>query len=183
MLKCTMPDPALIDQLEPFHQDAFSWAAACCGGDAGAGAEALQEAYVKVAAGRAAFGGRSALKTWWLGVVRITALEQLRRGKRWRRAADDFLDWIGSLTPDERTADDEIVVPDAAWLEAALKQLPARQQEVLQLVFQHQLSLSEAAVVMGVSVGSARTHYDRAKKKLRNLASATVPTLFCDHVT
>ena len=68
-------------------------------------------------------------------------------------------------------------------LEAALSQLPARQAEVMHLVFQHDLSLSEAAVVMRVSVGSARQHYERAKKRLRTLLSDDARTPTCNHAS
>jgi RNA polymerase sigma-70 factor (ECF subfamily) len=58
---------------------------------------------------------------------------------------------------------------DSSALNTALRELSGRQREVLHLTFYQQLSLSEAAAVMRVSVGSARQHYDRGKRRLREL--------------
>jgi len=60
-----------------------------------------------------------------------------------------------------------------ALFQSAMKSLPRRQREALHLVFYQDLSLSEAAEVMGISIGSARQHYDRGKKRLRECLGQT----------
>ena len=74
-----------------------------------------------------------------------------------------------------------MAVPTADELSAALARLPARQAEILHLVFQEELSVSDSAIVMGVSVGSARQHYERAKKRLRQELSGCIRSTDCDH--
>ena len=175
--------PELIDQVAALHEDAFTWAVACSGGEVDAGADTLQESYVKLATGRATFAGKSSLKTWWLAVIRLTALEQRRGQQRWQRRAEALRDWLAALSegPPKPTAADFAAPPDADQLATALARLPARQAEVLHLVFQQALSVNDAAAIMGVSVGSARQHYHRAKERLRHLLAAELPTTVCDH--
>ncbi len=162
-----LPSIQLEASLHALHEASFGWARSCCDGDPDDAADVLQSAYVKVLSGDARFGGRSTFKTWLFGVIRLTALEARRRGAR------DF-----SLAARHEPATDPRP-PDASLLEEeerrslrrALALLPQRQQEVLQLVFYHELSIAEAAQVMEVSVGSARTHYERGKKRMRQLLS------------
>jgi RNA polymerase sigma factor (sigma-70 family) len=121
-----------------------------------------------VAQQRASYAGRSSLKTWWFGVIRYTALEEQRRAWFRESLAGKLL---ASFIEEHEPAPSRRVELDeqARELRAALQQLPARQAETLHLVFYQDLSISEAAQVMRVSLGSARQHYERGKAKLREL--------------
>ena len=62
----------------------------------------------------------------------------------------------------------------SARVRDALAKLPDRQAQVMSLVFMEGLTVEESARVMNVSVGSARTHYHRGKKKLEGLLSGDI---------
>lgn len=163
-----MRDNEVRAQLEQHHEDAFGWALSCCGWDRPLAEDVLQTSYLKVVDGRARFSGRSSFKTWLFSVIRLTAGEQRRRLAVRRllplKALDSHED-RNAANPFEQLARSE----RAVHLVAALKTLPKRQREVLQLVFYHDLTIREAAEVSGVSVGTARTHYERGKGRLRRL--------------
>ena len=63
---------------------------------------------------------------------------------------------------------------NAVALEKALTKLSERQREALHLTFYQGMTVEEAAEVMSVSVGSARTHYTRGKERLRGLLNGVL---------
>jgi RNA polymerase sigma-70 factor (ECF subfamily) len=148
-------------ELAARHTDAFGFALACCRWDRPEAEDVVQAAYLKVLDGRARFGARSSFRTWLFGVVRTTAAER-RRGT-WRRIAA----WRRSTDLESFARPDSASDADAARLRRELSALPARQREVLHLVFYGELSIAEAAEVMGVALGTARAHYERGKRRLR----------------
>jgi RNA polymerase sigma-70 factor (ECF subfamily) len=154
-------------ELELLHTDSFGWALSCCRQRRDDAEEVLQTAYIKVLDGRAKFEGRSSFRTWFFGIIRRTAFEQHRR--RWLRETllTRWLDgqsWRSSRPPAPPETD-----ADGSLLRSALSRLPERQRQVLHLVYYQDLTVEEAASVLGVSLGTARTHFDRGKRRLRQL--------------
>ena len=154
-------------ELERNHAACWGWALACCGRDREAAEETLQSAYLRILSGQARFDGRSSFRTWAFGVIRHSALEESRR-QRIRRAREPGDDAVAEFVADSAPgADVEAERSEQrAAIIAALATLSARQREVVQLVFYHSMTIEEAAAVMHISLGSARTHYDRGKKAL-----------------
>ena len=155
-------------ELAQGHLESHAWAVRCCRGDAIEAEDVLHRAYVKVLDGEARFSGRSSFKTWLFGVIRRTAREQARQS--WLQVLR-LERWWQTSTPN----DEQHVVDDerAARLRGTLDRLSKRQQEVLHLVFYQDLTLQEAADVLAMPVGTARTHYERGKERLRKLLERT----------
>lgn len=155
------------DELERLHSASFGWALWCCDHRREDAEEVLQTAYLKVLEGAARFNGRSSLRTWFFAVVRRTAWEQRRRWvrelllARWLRQPA----LVAGGETDEAIRSSE----ESHALRQALAALPMRQREVLHLVFYQELTIEEAAKVLGISLGTARTHFERGKARLRTL--------------
>jgi RNA polymerase sigma-70 factor (ECF subfamily) len=158
----------LAQQLEALHPHSFGWAMACCDRRREDAEDVLHDVYMMVLSGDARFEGRSTLKTWLFGVIRRTAASRRRR---------DLLHSVLGMRIDRpappSTPEEDVVTADRrARTRSAISRLSARQRQVLQLVFYHDTTIEEAATIMNVSIGSARTHYHRGKARMAAMLSA-----------
>jgi RNA polymerase sigma-70 factor (ECF subfamily) len=153
----------LIDprELEQLHDQCFSWALTCTRGHRSEAEDVLQMTYLAIVEGKAHFAGGSSLKTWMFAVIRNQARSRSRR----IRSALLSLSRVAAFAADEQGSTESH--PETHRLVAALHALPDRQREVLDLVFYRGLAIAEAAAVLGIGLGTARTHYERGKAALR----------------
>ena len=162
-------------ELARAHPDAFAWAVRCTLGNGEDAEDALHTAYERILSAQARFDGRSSFRTWLFGVVRLTALEQRRRG--WLRLARLRAWFVREPSPAHqyKESGDPLVERETSErLRSAVAQLSRRQQELMHLVFYQELSVQEAAEVLGIPVGTARTHYERGKARLRSLLAGVL---------
>lgn len=163
-----MSEADVQNSLTELHQASFAWAMVCCR-DRERAEEVLQSVYLKVLDGRAAYQGRSSFQTWLFAVIRNAAADQGR--KRWwsrvlRLEFESLTELADSRDGENRRVDEE---DELGMVRAALAELPERQRQVAHLVFYEDLTVAAAADVMGVTVGTARQHYARAKDSLKVL--------------
>ena len=168
-----MLNPELVELLEENHRAGFCWALACCNRNPHEAEDVLQTVYVKILDGRARFRGESSFRTWFFAVIRLTAADRRRRAAVRQvltlRLAAHGRDVEPFENPDESVFANE--TRDA--FRRALATLARRQREALELVFYHDMTIEQAAAVMSVTVGSARQHYERGKKRLRMALEAS----------
>ncbi|MGI9202550.1 MAG: RNA polymerase sigma factor [Woeseiaceae bacterium] len=147
-------------ELEAIHGQLFGWALSRCGFDAATAEDLMQQAYVELLSGRARFDNKSALKTFVFGVVQNLARSRFRGDNKHLRLIDKFTTEQDDSTEDNHDHHNW----NRVW--EAVVTLPQRQRDITELVFIRDMTIEEASAVMGVSLGTGRVHYDRAKKAL-----------------
>ncbi|MCX7049214.1 MAG: sigma-70 family RNA polymerase sigma factor [Candidatus Sumerlaeota bacterium] len=164
-----MDEQELRMRLQELHEASFGWALRCSGWRPEEAEDLLQTAYLKVLDGRARYDGRAAFKTWLFAVIHRTAAGERRRHWLQKLGLARLERAHNSSVSGDRPVENLYQSQIQSVLQKALSKLPRRQQEALHLVFYQDMSLSEAAEIMGVTIGSARTHYERGKQRLREL--------------
>ena len=148
--------------LQDLHEQLFGWALSRSDFDHAAAEDLMQQAYMEVLSGRARFNNKSTLKTFVFGVVQNLARSQMRKIAIRLRIVRSH---SAELQQDELSDTNENEHEQReVW--QAVESLPARQRDIIELVFCRDMTIEEASAVMGVSVGTGRVHYDRAKKAL-----------------
>lgn len=111
---------------------------------------------------------RSSVSTWLVLLNRSRCIDRLRSRNAGDRAVDRLEFEVGD--PHESPA-----APGAVWngerrlrVQRELAQLPAEQQEVLQLAFYEGLSQSEISAKTGIPLGTVKTRTLLAMRKLRS---------------
>lgn len=143
--------------LKLHHREAYLWARQCCSFDEDLAKDVLQQVYLKILEGKATLTEEEKAKTWIFSIIRYTAIDQLRKEGK-----------LVSMEGSEEIAETEEDV-DSTDYEAIINLLPRMQREVILMVFYHQMTIEQSAEVLQISLGTARTHYARGKKKLKEL--------------
>lgn len=119
------------------------------------------------------------LVPWLAAIARRRAIDARRRLARintWEQVSPDQLETF----PDPR-ADWHVELIDLdqqqKWLHRALRHLPRKQREAVALMKIRGLSVAEAAIVSGQSVGAIKVNMHRAQQALRALAVRTRESL------
>jgi RNA polymerase sigma-70 factor, ECF subfamily len=123
--------------------------------------DATQEVFIVVHRGLARFEGRSELRTWLFGIVLRVASEWRRRARR--RSSEPLPEVIVDprLTPFEQAARSEAT----EILERLLGELSHDQRAAFVLVEMEELSLPEAAQVLGANVHTVISRLRTARRK------------------
>lgn len=136
--------------------------------------EVVVETMLQVWQQAGAFEGRSAVRTWVLGIARYKALDRLRL--RGRHAHEDLDSATEFIAGEDDVAAFEMIAQRqrAEHLEDCLQGLSEEQRACMHLVFHEELTLAQIAQIQSVPEGTVKTRVFHARQKLRRCLEGRV---------
>jgi RNA polymerase sigma-70 factor (ECF subfamily) len=133
--------------------------------------EGINDVMLVVWRSSGAFGGRSTVATWIMGIAYRKALKLLESSRRWseRFASVDFNEWIERY---EVAAEPTLDVDLRDLLEQGLRYLSPEHRAVVELTYFYGCSYEEIAVISECPVNTVKTRMFHARAKLRKLLPA-----------
>jgi RNA polymerase sigma-70 factor (ECF subfamily) len=138
--------------------------------DRGTAEDIVSDTFVAVWRQAADFENRSSVATWLLAIARYKALSARER----LVAAHEPLDEVAATLVDPGHGPDAGIErrDSARFLRQCLAALPAEQGMLLDLVYFHEKSVREAAVIAGVSENTVKSRMYLGRKKLAVMLNA-----------
>lgn len=124
----------------------------------------VQDVLIKAYSSLSSFRGESLFSTWLLRIAYTTALNTKNRRREYDSIADECMLVSSTDSPEEA----QIKKLTAEAVREAVKELPERYSECLDMYFFHDLSYEQIAQVTELPVNTIKSHIFRAKKILRN---------------
>ena len=133
--------------------------------------DATQEAFFKAFRSLKTFKPEAKFSTWIFAITYHACCDRLNRRKRY--SSDEMPERADPAPgPEQRV----VALDEAARLRAAIDALPEKYRSVVTLFHLQGKQYDEIATVLGLPMGTVKTHLFRAKEQLRRLLSGTEVT-------
>lgn len=158
------------------HQEAVFRLAYLYLGDADDAADAAQEAFIRAFRMLKTFDTTRPLRPWLLRIAANVARNKRRAAGRYLSALRRWM--FDAPEPFLHAEAESARLIEAQTLWEAVQRLPSRDREVLFLRFFLELSVSEAAEVLNVEIGTVKSRQSRALERLRGVVEQDYPLLY-----
>jgi RNA polymerase sigma-70 factor (ECF subfamily) len=137
--------------------------------DEAAAEDTVSEVFIDVWRQAERFEGRSQVTTWLLAIARNKALSLLRR-----RSSEELDDEVAEFIEDPSDNPEAAMLKSqrASVLQDCLTQLSPAHREIVDLVYYHEKSVEEVAVIISVPANTVKTRMFYARKRIGELMAA-----------
>jgi RNA polymerase sigma-70 factor (ECF subfamily) len=171
---CAVGETAALGALFDRHRMmVHRFLARLAGADQGNTDDLVQETFLQVNRSAARFRGRSAVRTWMLGIAVNVSRRHARSETRRRTATTNFIGQPqrSPVTPDETARKRQF----AQHLQRALAELPQDLREAFVMCDLEEIAGAEAATALGIRQGTLWWRLSEARKALRTALEGMTP--------
>jgi len=159
-------DPHAMEQLFARHHLAIYRFIVRLSGDPSLAEDVVSDVFLDVWRGAHKFRASSRVSTWLFAIARNKAISARRSQPKFVADDDD------TMPLEKSVADVEADITQSsrrALIRKCLMQLPPVQREVLDLVYYHEKSVAEVALIVGIPCGTVKTRMFRARGRMVEL--------------
>jgi RNA polymerase sigma-70 factor (ECF subfamily) len=124
--------------------------------------DAAQEVFIRVWRALPGYRGLASVSTWVYSIARNACLTALKSAGARRTVS---LEDPGTRTAAEKRTDPPSR-PHAPDLQRLVEELPEKQRQVVMLFYMEEKSYEEVSRLLGIPMGTVKTHLHRARKEL-----------------
>lgn len=134
-------------------------------GDSHLAEDVFQDVFLKVSQKLNTFQGESSIKTWIMRITINTSKDYLKSA--WKRRVTTFTEFHeNTLTGEDKYSSIE-QEQDNKIIRETVMELPDKYKDILLCVYFHDMTISEAATILKIAEGTAKSRLSRAKEKLK----------------
>jgi len=133
--------------------------------DSHAAEDIFQDVFIKVNQKLNTFQGNSSIKTWIIRITINTCKDYLKSA--WNRRVVPMMEYQEDSIISETDYDDVEKQDTKDMIMKEVLSLPSKYKDIVLCVYYHQMSLTEAAGVLNIAEGTAKSRLSRARKRLK----------------
>jgi RNA polymerase sigma-70 factor (ECF subfamily) len=132
----------------------------------------FQDVFIKVNQKLATFEGNSSIKTWIIRITINTCKDYLKSA--WNRRVVPMMEYQEDAIVSETDYDEAEKKDTRELIKKTVLSLPAKYKDVVLCVYFQEMTITEAAQVLNIAEGTAKSRLSRARLKLKSMLEGRV---------
>jgi RNA polymerase sigma-70 factor, ECF subfamily len=132
----------------------------------------FQEVFIKVNKNLSTFEGNSSIKTWIIRITINTCKDFLKSA--WNRRVVPMMEYQEDAIISESDYDDVEKRDTKELIKKSVLALPAKYKDIVLCVYFQDMTIMEAAAVLNIAEGTAKSRLSRARQKLKTILEGRV---------
>lgn len=132
----------------------------------------FQDVFIKVNQKLSTFEGNSSIKTWIIRITINTCKDYLKSA--WNRRVVPMMEYQEDAIVSETDYDDVEKQDTKELIKKSVLSLPAKYKDVVLCVYFQEMTITEAAQVLNIAEGTAKSRLSRARQKLKSILEGRI---------